>query len=288
MFREEWPLMMFTLFTQLAVGTFIILFLIRYLLDKHGNKALAAQLTNQGFLLVWPVMGIALILSIFHLGSPGIAFRAISNLGSSWLSREILFAGLFFALTVVSWYLYKKGQGGHMIGLITAIVGLIAVYSMSSIYAAAVKPAWSNLNTFICYYGVTFTFGPLAAIALVTRAMKENADQQVHVLLKKMSYISLIAILIQLVYLPIYLTSLSQGGTTAVASLQLLSDSYSFQMFLHWILTVVGSILCIYTLVKKNPIKAQSLLYVAFLCVIVGEFIGRYVFYASGISIMIG
>ncbi|HZK85300.1 MAG TPA: DmsC/YnfH family molybdoenzyme membrane anchor subunit [Desulfosporosinus sp.] len=38
MFAEEWPLMMFTLFAQLAVGSFLFLILIRTMLSPNDSK----------------------------------------------------------------------------------------------------------------------------------------------------------------------------------------------------------------------------------------------------------
>lgn len=101
MFAEEWPLLMFTLFMQLAVGSYIFLVIIRSLTIKT-DKEKSLKMTKTGMTLVGPTIIIALILSVFHLGSPFEAYRSIGNLGSSWLSREILLSGMFFAL----WQVY--------------------------------------------------------------------------------------------------------------------------------------------------------------------------------------
>ena len=101
MFAEEWPLMMFTLVSQLAIGSFLMLVLVRSLLTKQDPQG-AAKLTNPGFKAVGVLMVVALLLSLFHLGTPTGAYRSILNLKSSWLSREILTAGGFLVFWFVS------------------------------------------------------------------------------------------------------------------------------------------------------------------------------------------
>ncbi len=50
---------------------------------------------------------IALNISVFHLGRPAYAWRALKMWRRSWLSREVLLFGLFFAaiaaFTLASW-----------------------------------------------------------------------------------------------------------------------------------------------------------------------------------------
>lgn len=82
MFAEEWPLMMFTLLSQLAIGTYVILLLIRMSLSKSDART-AGQITNPGLKLTGPIMALTLIFSLFHLGTPMGAYRSILNLGSS-------------------------------------------------------------------------------------------------------------------------------------------------------------------------------------------------------------
>ncbi|WP_282437946.1 dimethyl sulfoxide reductase anchor subunit family protein [Desulfosporosinus shakirovi] len=110
MFAEEWPLMMFTLLAQLGVGTFIFLTIVRTVLESKENHKTAAQLKNTGFLAIGVIMAIALVLSLFHLGTPSGAYRSLSNIGSSWLSREILFVGIFFVLVLGNYFVARKGQ----------------------------------------------------------------------------------------------------------------------------------------------------------------------------------
>jgi anaerobic dimethyl sulfoxide reductase subunit C len=290
MFAEEWPLMLFTLLTQLAVGSFFMLVLIRTLLVKTG-KTEANHAIEFGVKAVGITMGIALIFSLFHLGTPSGAYRSIFNLGASWLSREILTAGGFFALTILTYFQLKKGNYNSALGWVSSFVGLAAIFSMASIYATSIRPAWDNFNTYLAFYGTTFLFGCIGAtLCVLFRRDGVKLSEEMVSVLKKVSVISLAAVAAPLVYLPIYLSALNGGSSAAMASAEMLSGTYAFTLVIRWILSIAGGIVLAYfafKLSKQQPVSA-NLIYLAFVGVLVGEFIGRYVFYASAVSIMIG
>src|SRR5262249_46131240 len=77
------PLVIMLVLTQLSVGTFLVEWLLR--LPTHAWSALGIGI-------------LAMAASIFHLGRPQYAFRAVLGLKTSWLSREILTFGIFAVL----------------------------------------------------------------------------------------------------------------------------------------------------------------------------------------------
>ena len=94
---QELALVIYTILVQMSVGAFVILGMVHfYALRKHGEK-IANQMSDYALLAIGPVVVLGVIISLLHLGNPANAFRAISNLGSSWLSREIFFTLLFVA-----------------------------------------------------------------------------------------------------------------------------------------------------------------------------------------------
>ncbi len=290
MFAEEWPLMMFTLISQLAIGSFILLVFVRTILNKKDAQA-AKRLTNFGFLAVGPLMALALIFSLFHLGTPMGAYRSILNLGSSWLSREILTAGGFFVLWFVSFRGYQKENAGNTLGWITSLVGLVAIFSMASIYGNSVRPAWDNINTYVGFYGTTFALGSLGAASFIAYGAKGNVlSEDTIALLKRVSLVAAVAVILPLIYLPVFVSSLGSGGSAAQASGQLLAGSYAFTLVARGVLSLIGAGLLYFGLGKATTTKLipTNLIYLAFIMVVAGEFIGRYVFYASAVSIMIG
>lgn len=288
-FAEEWPLMSFTLLCQLAVGTFILLMLIN---ASMGNKdSQAAKAINFGFTAVGPITVLALIFSVFHLGDPLGAPRSILNLGSSWLSREILTSGGFLALWFVFWWLSRKGKESNALGWIAALVGLSAVFSMASIYTSSIRPAWDNVNTYIAFFGATLAMGVLGASSTIVFGMRGNSlSTELTKSLKTMGYVGLASVVLPLIYLPVLISGLKGGDVTAVASAEILTGSTGL-LVMSGVLLVVGIALLLYALSKGgNKVKAvsTSTIYLALLLVLVGEFMSRYIFYAIGVSPIIG
>lgn len=291
MFAEEWPLMTFTLLSQLAIGSFIMLVLMRAHFAHSQDSKAGKELTGFGFKAVGPLTVLALVFSLFHLGAPLGAYRSILNMGSSWLSREILTAGGFLVLWFFTYRAYKKDQAGNTLGLITSLLGLAAIFSMASIYTNSIRPAWSNVNTYVAFFGATFALGSLGAATLVSYGAKgKKLSEESVSLLKKVALVGGLAIVVPMIYLPVFISGLGSGGVAAQASAQIFSGSYAFPLILRAVFSLAGVALLYYGLIKqaeKNGLR-MDLVTSAFVLVLVGEFIGRYIFYASAVSIMVG
>lgn len=291
MFSEEWPLMMFTLFSQLAIGSFVILLLIRTLLSQKDSTS-ANKLTQTGLQQVGWVMALALVFSMFHLGTPTGAYRSIYHIASSWLSREILTAGGFFVFWFATRYALKKGRLANVLCWVTAIVGLAAIYSMASIYATSIRPAWANVNTYVAFYGATFAMGTAGALSFMALEAKGSQfSAKTFGFLKKVSLIAGVCVLIQLLDLPILISSLNNGVEAAQASAQLMAGSYLVTLVARGIISVVGAALLFFGLSqsdKETKVLSSQKIYLALLFLFVGEFVARYVFYGTAVSIMVG
>lgn len=286
-FSEEWPLMFFTLLTQFAVGTYIFIVVVRTFSKKLGQEK-CMKLTGLGMTVTGPVMLAALILSLFHLGTPAGAYRAVLNWGSSWLSREILFAGLFFVLWFIGYVMEKKGTWSQVLGWLNTVVGIAAIYSMSSIYASTVMPAWTDFNTYLSFFGTTAVFGA-AGTVLFMLLSKEEKNEQVMSVLKIVGITGIVAVLLQLIYLPIYASALAAEGAVGVKSLSVLAGNHLYTTVFRWILTAGGLAIILHGVFRKTMTKAVAqLAAVAFVLVVAGEFLGRFIFYALGIPIDIG
>lgn len=286
MFAEEWPLLLFTLFTQLAVGLYLFIIITRAVL--HQNVELSTKLTSKGLLAVGPIIVIALFLSVFHLGDPFGAYRSLYNLASAWLSREIIFVGGFFALWCISYFLDRKGKWNQVVGYVTAIFGMFAIYSMASIYANSILPAWSDINTYLAFYGTTIVFGSVAMMMMLSFS-KETEQEQVKKLIRIFSFVGLAAIIIQLVYLPVYTSSLVANGTNAgLESVALISSTFGVTTIIRWVASIIGLCLISWMLLKNTAKINYGYIVTAFAFVLVGEFLGRFIFYSIGVKIIVG
>src|SRR5512140_1103650 len=89
-----------------------------------------------------------MLASLAHLGRKQRAWRALGNIRKSWLSREILFTGLFGAgwlFTILERVLWQRSTVEWI--ALTATFGIGLVYSMSKVYRLPAIPAWNTPRT---------------------------------------------------------------------------------------------------------------------------------------------
>jgi hypothetical protein len=79
-------------------------------------------------------------LSAVHLGRPDRAWRALLNLRGSWLSREILLASAFLALSAAAFL-------GFVPAWAAAVAGFAALFAVDRVYQVAVKVSPCNLHS---------------------------------------------------------------------------------------------------------------------------------------------
>ncbi len=134
---EEAPLVMFTLLAQMAVGVFWV----TVWLFQNGPLPLA-PLGLAGLCL-----GAGWMASIAHLGTKRNAWRALSHLSTSWLSREILFTILFGAGWLSTLTVVILHGNGSIVSRLTALIGLGLLYCMSRVYRLPSVPVWDSWRT---------------------------------------------------------------------------------------------------------------------------------------------
>jgi len=134
---KEHALVLFTLLAQAATGGFVIFQMIHPWIGQMAGQAVAHMLTERFLLLVGVLFGLSLLVSFFHLGNPLNAWRALANLRSSWLSREILFTLIFTSLwtsvVILEWRQDRSPFIQNIFAWLAAISGLALVVSQSEI-----------------------------------------------------------------------------------------------------------------------------------------------------------
>ncbi|HTA46868.1 MAG TPA: DmsC/YnfH family molybdoenzyme membrane anchor subunit [Bryobacteraceae bacterium] len=133
--HPHWPLVFMLTLTQLSVGAFTGLALLK------ASKPLAA-------LAALFVAFISLGASTLHLGRPIHAYRALRMWKRSWLSREVLLFSLFagsasaFAGATLFGFVLSKA-----LAVPTVILGLAGITASAFIYLVPARPAWNNWHT---------------------------------------------------------------------------------------------------------------------------------------------
>lgn len=158
-FREI-PLVVFTLLAQMAVGV----------------SFCGLMLSSLPFVVTLSIgilLGLGGLTSFLHLGRKRNAWRAVIHLEKSWLSREILMAGLFgiaWAITAA-----RERLGNPLSFWPVAILGLGLIFCMSQVYQLRAVRAWNTWRTPAAFFLSTIVLGtlgvrlaiPLAGLAIL-------------------------------------------------------------------------------------------------------------------------
>lgn len=110
--------------------------------------------------LVVALTVVALTVSVFHLGRPAYAWRAVKMWRRSWLSREVLCFGLFFGslctATACSWLALSLLPMAHVIvapAVWAAVVfGAAGALASACIYLVKARPAWNMAHTPVDFF----------------------------------------------------------------------------------------------------------------------------------------
>lgn len=140
------PLVAMLVLTQLAVGTFVGVEVLRLVGALDAAGAVAASVV--ALLLT----GLALLASLAHLGRPHLAWRAVLGLRHSWLSREIVAFGAFAPLGA----LHAVRMAGVvpvldvvppvLTGVLAGVTGLAALGTSVMVYVATRREGWGPVR----------------------------------------------------------------------------------------------------------------------------------------------
>lgn len=296
---REWALIAFTILMQMSVGAFVVLGIVHFFVKRNAGEAQADRMSDLALLALGPVLVLALLASLGHLSNPMRAPFAITNWANSWLSREILFSGAFVGVggvfAILQWRKLGSFALRNVIAWAAAIIGLAAVYSMAQIYMLRTVPVWNTPVTVIQFFTTTFLLGSLAVgaaygvnYAIQRRREPSCAEEQCSLLRAASRWIALVAVVmlgVEFVVLPMYMAWLAGNPLTAAAG-QLLVQDYGWMLFARLALVflgagVVGLLVYRYAVSAANPRMLGTLMMVAFALALVGEVLGRYLFYVS-------
>lgn len=162
---SEWPLALFTVITQMAVGAFVTLGVVVVLASRRYSDQEVDRLATPALFALGPLMVLSMLMTVFHLGNPLNAPNAILHWQSSWLSREIWFVagftGLGFVFFVLQWRRWFTVRIRTAFAVFTAVFGLVFVWVMSHVYMIVTIPAWNSWTTVAQFYATTMILGPL-------------------------------------------------------------------------------------------------------------------------------
>ncbi|WP_373386055.1 dimethyl sulfoxide reductase anchor subunit family protein [Raoultella ornithinolytica] len=276
---HEWPLMIFTVFGQCVAGGFIVLALA---LMKGGLSNEQQQRVVLSMFGLWVLMGIGFIASTMHLGSPMRAFNSLNRIGASSLSNEIASGALFFAVGGIGWLLAvvkKLPAGLRSLWLVaTMVLGILFVWMMVRVYNTIdTVPTWYTVWTPLSFFLTLFLGGPLLGYLLLRVA---GVDGWAMCLLPVVTLLALVAsvivALMQGSELPMIHSSIQQASA-------LVPD---YGSLMAWrVVALVLALACWVVPLLKGYQPAVPLLSLALLLVLVGEMVGRGIFYGLHMTV---
>ncbi|MEA5025050.1 anaerobic dimethyl sulfoxide reductase subunit C (anchor subunit) [Desulfitobacterium sp. LBE] len=273
----ETSLLIFSLCMQAAIGIMLFITLSKQLYKEKTFKT--ASYVAAGLSIV------GILASLLHLGRPTAFLNSLSHLGTSWLSNEALLSGLFAGIAIVyALVQYLKPDNAGLDLLLRwagSLIGLAAVFSMGKLYSSTTVPIWQGAHTFIDFYATTLALGALLFIASSLKEL-QNMDKKIY------GAIVLAAVIFQAVSAVPHALSLGKAGMAAQASAAILSGM-TMVIVLKWLLILGGAVLLLWPgkQATGSGFKAGHV-YLACACLVLGQLIGRYVFYAAIVTTSIG
>ncbi len=273
---EHLPLTLFSICMQAAVGIMVFA-AIGKLLNKDAifkNAMMAAA--GLGI--------IAMLASVLHLGRPLSAFMALYQFSSSWLSREIWFTALFVGFTVLAVLLLwvKPQNKGAITGatLAAAVIGLIHIAFMAAVYTTSSVPLWQGTSTFVEFYAAAISMG---AILFLFLSIQEAAAMK-----KLLAWAVALAVIVQVAAVVPNLISLGSSSSVAIlSSLGILNSMATVSVF-QWLFILVGAVLVIWAAKDELSSAASNTLLGSAVLLLVGQAVGRYLFFAAMVVTGIG
>ena len=176
--HSHWPLIAMLILTELSVGAFgAVLFLNQSIPEEFRQKLIGYHV-----LIAFGVSLLALGASVFHLGRPRYAFRAVLGLRKSWLSREIVAFGIFVLLSTIyafSYWLHPMknwvdrwmgnkivlGHNVDLLGVFCALWGVAGIFCSVMVYKKTKRPFWDHPATVLKFFMTTIILGASGVLA---------------------------------------------------------------------------------------------------------------------------
>ncbi|HEV8296177.1 MAG TPA: DmsC/YnfH family molybdoenzyme membrane anchor subunit, partial [Acidimicrobiales bacterium] len=161
------PLVALTVLSQIAVGAVSATVVLESLVAILGARSEVGDALGRGALAAFLLGACALGASLLHLGRPAVAWKALRNLRTSWLSREVALLGAFVA-AALGYALARALQlPGLLPGVIAVLLGGAGVFASGRLYLIPARPMWNSPRTIVGFFATALALGPLVTLLAV-------------------------------------------------------------------------------------------------------------------------
>ena len=307
---HELPMILFTVLAQMSAGAFVVLGCIDVVSRVFGKATSEDmdQVNSPAVLAIGGSLVLGLAASTLHMNDPFHVLNVFRHIDSSWLSREIvsgmLFAGLGFVYTAMQLFKIGSATLRQVLAVLTAIAGLVLVWSMSMIYYSTITvPAWHVWITPARFFATAAILGSLSvgfSFVIVNVMRRRRMFSRVGKFLGSDTYSPAARTIIFRSLRAIAVTVVLAGGFILLLEPMLLRylatvehglesiEAYAGTAgIVRIVLLVIGAGLSSLFLFRAaadetTEIKALApIITIGFLCVLASEFMARYAFYES-------
>jgi Tat-targeted selenate reductase subunit YnfH len=274
---HEWPLVLFTVLGQCVVGAVIVMGLAW---NAASNNSELQQKIVRSMFFIWVLMGVAFIASVMHLGSPLRAFNSLNRVGHSALSNEIASGSVFFAVGGFWWLITVLKKMPVAIGRVwlaaTIVLGLVFVWAMTRVYQIDTVPTWHNGYTTLSFFMTVLLGGPLLGTMLL-----QSIGFRFQSI--KLATLSVLALFVAIAVIVLQGGELAGIQSSVQQARALVPDYASFQVWRIALLALgLGCWIC--PLMRRTQPSTFGLL-IGFVLVVIGECIGRGIFYGLHMTV---
>jgi len=273
--KPHWPLIVLTLLTQVSLGTVAT----AVLLELAGAGPLGRGRLTGAAAAAFVAGAVALGASLLHLGRPTRALKALRNLRTSWLSREVALFSVFSGLSLAYAASWVAGADAVLpvLGLVAVTLGLAGVYASARLYLVPARPVWNSPRTPVAFFATAVSTGPLLTLLSLDRSRLRPASVAVLLGMAAVGTLVQVAVHAQLARAVRRRTDRQHRGTAFL----LLEH---FRMLFAGRLAAGGAGLFLLASTLAVPVTgpaAGGRLATGLVVIALGELAGRYLFYVT-------
>ncbi len=275
---REWALVVFTLLMQTSVGVLLIVTALHPFVSRSTVQA-PARTFELSLLVAAVAAATGLAASLAHLGQPLHAWLAVTNVRTSWLSREVMLTVLFTLAAAIVATLFRAGSGSAALRsaacLIAVLLGVAVVYAMSRLYMVPAQPAWNRFATPVAFFATTLVLGTVVVLVTYDGFIP---------FLRALVLVAIGLVLLQMLLLSAQIAA--QAGEPAAAISAASSGHMAAWLGVARAALALGAAALLGATLRASPgpLPVGSAI-AALVLICISEVLGRVLFYASSVRI---
>jgi len=293
---KERSLITFTILAQMAVGAMWAAGILHAWVTRQTGANVADSLIDPALPIIAPIMIVAMLASFFHLGTPINAWRALANIRSSWLSREILFTILFtgtsLVFMVMQWFEIGSTELRTAIAVAPALCGLGLIISMANVYQLRTVPAWNTRLTLVSFFITACLLGTSLVGVMLIVVLDNMHPGQLFVLITRyklspdalfnaIALNTIVLIAIEFMVIRQWLAKMKAGPEASIQSAVKITREHGSIFRLRIALALVGLVAAVLLALSNDRTTTIGFTVTAFGSIVIAEVLGRMLFYAA-------